>query len=115
MSYPEDPHLALADDNDFNTDRQVFSVGTSMGNSGLPPGPYFFQPASIGVVNREFKGVTPAGGTHCYDAFSATFPPIVLLVQMPTPTTLRMERVTADSCQAAQPWSFGPRATEFER
>jgi hypothetical protein len=116
MSHPEDPHLALADDNDFNTDRQVFSVGTSMGKSGLSPGPYFFQPVTTGVINREFKGLTPAGGTHCYDAFSAMpVPAIVLLVEMPTATTLRMERVAAASCEAARPWNFGPRATEFER
>jgi hypothetical protein len=115
MPYPEDPHLALADDNDFNTDRQVFSVGTSMRKSGLSPGPYFFRPATTGSLNREWKGVTP-GGTYCYDAFDPKpFPAIVLLVQMPTATTLRMERITAASCQAALPWTFSSRATEFER
>jgi hypothetical protein len=28
---------------------------------------------------------------------------------------LRMERVTAASCEAARPWTFSPKATEFER
>jgi hypothetical protein len=116
MSFPEDPHVALADDNDLNTDRQVFSVGTSMNRSGLPPAPYFFRPTTTGVINREFKGVTPDGGTHCYDAFDPKqLPPVVVLVQMPTATTLRMERVSAASCEAARPWTFGPNATEFER
>ena len=116
MSFPEDPHLALADDNDLNTDRQVFSVGTSMNKSGLPPAPYFFRPTTTGNINREFKGVTPDGGTHCYDAFDPKqLVPVVVLLQLPTATTLRMERVTAASCEAAQPWTFGPKATEFER
>lgn len=63
----------------------------------------------------EFKGVTPDGGTYCYDAYPVQFPPLVVLVQMPTATTLRMERVSAASCEAARPWTFGPNATEFER
>jgi hypothetical protein len=116
MSYPEDPHLALADDNDLNTDRQVFSVGTSMNRSGLPPSPYFFRPTTTGDINREFKGVTPDGGIHCYDAFDPMqFPPVVVLLQLPTATSLRLERVTAASCVAARPWAFTAKATEFER
>jgi hypothetical protein len=116
VSFPEDPHLALADDNDLNTDRQVFSVGTSMNRSGLPSAPYFFRPTTTGTINREFQGVTAEGGTHCYDAFDPKQAvPVVVLLQLPTATTLRMERVTAASCEAAQPWTIGPKATEFER
>jgi len=116
MSFPEDPHLALADDNDRNTDRQVFSVGTSMQRSGLPPAPYFFWPTSAGTTNRDFTGVTPEGGIHCYDGFDPRQqPPVVVLLQMPAATTLRLERVAAASCEAARPWTLGPNATEFER
>jgi hypothetical protein len=94
----------------------VFSVGTSMNRSGLPPSPYFFRPTTTGDINREFKGVTPDGGIHCYDAFDPMqFPPVVVLLQLPTATSLRMERVIAASCAAARPWAFTAKATEFER
>lgn len=116
MSFPEDPHLALADDNDFNTDRQVFSVGTSMNKSGLTHGPYFFRPATSGDSNRPFQEVTPQAGPQCYDDFDPKLQPgAVLLLQMPTSTTLRLERIAAPSCDAARPWAFTSRATEFER
>ena len=84
-----------------------------MNRSGLPPGPHFFAPMPTGAINREFKGVAP-GEPHCYDAFPVQFPPIVVLLELPPATTLRLERVLAASCEAARP-SFGPKATLFER
>ena len=66
---PDDPNLALVHDNDWNTDREVFSVGTSTSASGLSTGVYFFHPTSTGKVNRDFKDVTVDGSVYCYEQF----------------------------------------------
>jgi hypothetical protein len=113
---PEDPHLALVHDNDFDTDREVFSVGTSLRRSGLDPSPYFFTPTASGSINRHFRDVTANGTTHCYEELGGvTFPARVVLLAMPSPTTLRVERIMAPSCDSARPWAFGATFTDFER
>ncbi len=115
-SFPEDPHLTLAHDN-VDPSIGVFSVGVSMGGSGLSSGLYLFDPASSAVVNRDFKDVTADGVVYCYetrDRFGSEPLPFIILVQLTSPTTLRSERQDAASCGSG-PWQFSSAYTDFER
>jgi hypothetical protein len=106
------PHLALVRDN-VQPSTGVFSVGTSMSASGLSGSQYYFQTTTSGHVNRQFDDVTADGTVYCYDSTQswATF---IILVQMTSGTTLKIERQAAASCGAG-PWSFTSSASTFER
>ncbi len=115
-TYPEDPHLALVHDN-VDPSRGVFSVGTSVAASGLPAGLYYFEPAGSGRVNRDFTDVTPDGTVHCHETherFAETAAPLVIVVQMPSSTTLRIERVELTACGEG-PWQLTAAASDFLR
>jgi hypothetical protein len=107
------PHLALVPDNVLPS-TGVFSVGNSMTASSLPGTQYYFQTVSgAGHVNRDFDEVTSDGSVYCYDTFQNLNNSIILL-QLPSATTLTIERQTAASCGAG-PWSFTSNASNFER
>lgn len=110
----EDPHLALVHDN-IDPTVGVFSSGTSISN--MYSSTFYFTPASSGMVNLDFNKVTGDGNIYCYDNLAEYVggEPIaaVILVQMPTSTTLKIERQEAASCGAG-PWSFNS-PTSFER
>ena len=115
-TYPEDPHLTLAHDN-VDPSIGAFSVGVSMGSSGLSSGLYYFDPASSGMVNRDFKDVTADGAIYCYetrDWFGSGPLPFIILVQLTSPTTVRSERQDAASCGSG-PWQFSSAYTDYER
>ena len=115
-TFPEDPHITLAHDN-VDPSIGVFAVGVSMGSSGLSSGLYLFDPASSGVVNRDFKDVTADGVVYCYetrDRFGTEPLPFIILVQLTSPTTVRSERQDAASCSSG-PWQFSSAYTDFER
>jgi hypothetical protein len=120
---PDDPNLALVHDNDWNTEREVFSVGTSASASGLGSGVYFFRPTTAGNVNRDFKDVTVDGSVYCYEQFSGvvrggveeSISPQTLLVQLTSSTTLRIERRQETTCASIGAWTFDDRAADFER
>jgi hypothetical protein len=115
QTYPEDPHLALGHHN-LDPLVGIFSVGTSMQQHGLPSEPYSFQPAHSGLVNRDFSEVTALGTIHCYETkgrFQNSLNPVII-VSLVSPTSLRMERLSAGICGSG-PWSFGSGAVEFER
>jgi hypothetical protein len=115
-TYPEDPHLSLVHDN-VEPSIGAFSVGISMAGSGLSSGIYYFDPASSGLVDRDFKDVTADGAIYCYetrDRFGDAPLPFVILAQLTSPTTLRMERWDSASCGNG-PWQFGSAYTDFER
>ena len=115
-TYPEDPHLSLVHDN-VDPSTGVFSVGVSMADSGLSSGLYHFDPASSGLVNRDFKDVTADGAIYCYetrDRFGSEPLPFVILVQLTSPTTLRSERQDSASCGSG-PWQFSSAYTDYER
>lgn len=114
--YPEDPHVTLAHDN-FDPSIGVFSIGTSLKQLGVPVGMYKFAPASNGLVNRDFKGITADGNVYCYNlssnnysGSSSTVP--ALLVQMPTSTTLKIG--TKSGTCGSGPWTI-KNSVEFER
>ena len=116
FTFPEDPHLTLAHDN-VDPSTGVFSVGVSMGSSGLSSGLYYFDPASSGLVNRDFKDVTADGVVYCYetrDRFGSEPLPFIILVQLTSPTTVRSERQDAASCGSGS-WQFTSAYTDFER
>jgi hypothetical protein len=106
------PHLALVHDN-VNPSTGVFSVGTSMSASSLPGTQYYFSPSSSGHVNLDFNRVTSDGTVYCYDAFTNLLNSIILL-QLPTSSTLTIERQTAASCGSG-PWTFTGNASSFVR
>lgn len=106
------PHLALVHDNVL-TSTGAFSVGTSMGASGLSGGQYYFDTASSGHVNTDFDLVTVDGTVYCYDGFS-NLTNSILLTQLTNASTLKIERQTAASCGAG-PWAFTSNASTFVR
>lgn len=104
------PHMALVHDNVL-TSTGVFSVGNSV--SSLPGTQYYFDTTNSGLVNLDFNLVTSNGTVYCYENFSNLLNSIVLL-QLPSSTTLKIEKQTAASCGAG-PWTFTGAATTFER
>ncbi len=103
--------LALVHDNADPT-RGVISVGQSVTARGLSSGPYYFTPATSGLVNRDFNGVTLDGNVYCYE--SPGLVSAVILLQMPTATTLHIERQAIANCGSG-PWSITSSATTFVR
>jgi len=128
-----DGALALVHDN-VDPTIPVFSV-SNVFCAQTPPGQpcawdsnlRHFSPASSGLVNRDFSGVTP-GAVYCYDSLK-------LMPQTPDPQVgavllevfnsiaggpvdrLRIEPIPpgqAASCGAG-PWSFSATAREFQR
>ena len=117
--FTEYPNLALVHDN-INTTLGVFSVGTSMRPSGLGPDAYYFNPSATGLVNTDFEHVTSDGNVYCYQAvekvFSFTQAPLtpVIILQLISPTHLRIEMIGTNSCGAG-PWQFTSNYTDFYR
>ena len=94
----------------------AFSVGTSMAATGLSTGIYYFDPASSGLVNRDFKDVGASGEIHCYETrerFGDSVP-LIIILQLTSPTTLRMEGQDFSSCGDG-PWLFSSAYTDYER
>lgn len=96
------------------------------GNSipGLNMGVYAYTPSPGGNTNRDVAAIRPDGTLHCIDAFlggqSGVGAPLALatgalLIQMPTATTLRIERLPALPCPDAGQRSFSQQAVVFER
>ncbi|MBI3681537.1 MAG: hypothetical protein HY235_14225 [Acidobacteria bacterium] len=117
------PHLALVQDY-INPAQPVLSIGASVKDVRM--GLYSFTPAETGFVNRVFREVTADGNTYCYDNLKAgrtagllplTSLDGVLLVSMPSESTIRLEKQGAAgmTCESARPWQFTDNATLFER
>lgn len=116
QTYPEDPHLSLVHDN-VDPSIAVFSVGTLMAASGLPADLYYFDPVDSGRVNRDFKDVEANGTFYCYetrDRFGEAPAPFVILLQMTSPTALRLERLDSTSCGEG-PWQFSSAYADYDR
>ncbi|MBI4789656.1 MAG: hypothetical protein HY782_21715 [Chloroflexi bacterium] len=102
----------------------IFSVGTSV--KGLRVGVYGFHPQPAGQINRDFGQVKADGSIYCYDTFRVDRtaggiplgrPNGILLLTMPTTTTLRIEKqgTATSTCASTTPWIFTDAATTFER
>ncbi len=112
---PEDPHLSLIDNN-ASAPQQTISLGNSLLNQ--LPGIWTFNPASGGLINRDFSQVTE-GAVYCYDSY---FDPVgqpfaappIFLIQLVNATTLRIESQPVANCSAGS-WTFGANAVDFQR
>lgn len=106
---PEDLHLALVYDN-VDPSVPVFSVGTSI--PGLDAGVYSFVPEDSGPVNRDFSEVVP-GAVYRYCGLEQA-EGVVILLQLPSPTTLKIEALSGNGCDG-ESWAFSLNAVLFER
>ncbi|MBI2343974.1 MAG: hypothetical protein HYV02_06555 [Deltaproteobacteria bacterium] len=106
---PEDPHLALVHDN-IDPAIPVISNGTSMGT--LASGAYQFTISPTGQINRDFGDITADGSIYCFENFGPSN--TILLLQLTSETTLRVEGESAPDCGSG-PWTFGSAFTEYER
>jgi hypothetical protein len=104
-SWQEDHQLSLIHHN-VDHAQGLFSVGDSI--SSLSTGTYSFTPTFSSYVNRDFDEVTADGQIYCYNTSTK-----VILVQLLTNTTLRIESQELGSCGSG-PWSFS-NYTDFER
>jgi len=113
-NHRESFHIALVPDV-INNNKDVFSVGESVKESGLSFGFYSFTIKSSGNVNRAFKDIKFDGNVYCYeteDKFNKKIP-FVILLELTSKTNLRIEKVDSDNC-AEPPWSFD-KYSEFIR
>ncbi|OGI62381.1 MAG: hypothetical protein A2W18_10605 [Candidatus Muproteobacteria bacterium RBG_16_60_9] len=115
------PSLSLASDY-VDPAQPLMAIGTSI--VGMSAGLYSFNVATTGSINRAFRDITADGTTYCYDHFltgqTTGGMPLsqssgILLLSMPSDTTLKVERIAAASCAAATAWAFSANATTFER
>jgi hypothetical protein len=107
-TYPEDPHLALVRSN-IHPARGVLSVGNSIPN--LDSGAYEFLPERSGLLNRDFRSITPDRRIYGYrvDPFAG-----IIIVQMPDAQTLWIEALRGATASRAD-WAFTAARTTFER
>ena len=117
---PESTGLALVHDN-FAPSTGTFSVGS--GVPTLSGNIYRFNPkttADGSRINYDFNLLSSDGNVYCYNSFfdssgNSYAAGTIILVQMPTSTTLNIEAKAAASCAAAgPPWSFSS-PTNFQR
>lgn len=104
-SWQEDHQLALIHHN-VDHAQGLFSVGDSVAT--LSTGTYSFTPTFTDKVNRDFDEVIADGSIYCYGTSTK-----VILIQLLTNTTLRIESQELGSCGSG-PWSFS-NYTDFER
>lgn len=110
----EDQHLALAYDN-IETDKQVFSVGTSASNAGISSAAYHFIPKTDGKVDRNFSQVTSDGAVYCYNTTSIRDgSKKSILLTMPSAEKLRLQKAPGSSCGSG-PWTMSTGYVEFDR
>lgn len=101
----------------------IISVGTTL--RGVTPGVYTFAPRSSGLVDRDFADVRSDGNVYCYEGFRSGRtvggigvgdPGGILIVQLPTPTTLRIEKQGTRGARCGSgPWTFTGNATLYNR
>jgi hypothetical protein len=100
----------------------IISVGVSVPT--LSAGLYGFTPASSGKINADFPTVAADGAVRCYDSFisgktkgghNVDWSGGVLLISMPDPDSLLIEKVAGTSCASVMPATLSPSATLFVR
>ena len=110
---PEDPHLALVHSN-IHPARAVFSVGTSIRD--LRSGKYEVLPVEKGLLDRDFKDITPDGYTYGFRVVrhdNIAFDGIVI-VRMPDAETLWIEALSGATTDLSS-WAFTENKTIFKR
>jgi hypothetical protein len=107
-TYPEDPHLALIRSN-IHPAHAVLSVGNSIPN--LDSAAYEFLPETSGLLNRDFKSITPDGQIYGFqtDQFAG-----IIIMQMPDAETLWFEALRSATTSRTS-WAFTTGKTTFVR
>lgn len=105
----EPPYLALVHDN-VEPRYLVFSMGESGQKAGLPVGKYIFLPKDEGLINRHFKDITSDGKVYCFETedvykYWEGKPKVNIIVDMPTPEKLRIQKLDNQSCGSG-PWQM---------
>ncbi len=97
---PEDNNLTLVKDN-ITPSIQVFSAGLTLPN--LNSGTYYFNPKSIGLINRSFSDINPGGITYCYTLDLLGFvntgnsiPNTSIIIKLENNNTLSAEKKNCD-------------------
>jgi hypothetical protein len=106
-TYPEDPHLALVSSN-IDPNQLVLSVGSSI--KGLDSLRYEFYPTDLGLINRDFQGVTSDGNIYGYEITG--FDGLIIL-KMYDFSTLWIEALEVRS--EPKDWAFTENKTVFIR
>lgn len=83
----------------------------SIGNSSIGVGTATFTPTHSGTTNRDFGEVTADENLYCYDTLSTAG--VIFLIQLPTATSLKIEKQSVASCPAAP--AFTDSALTFVR
>jgi hypothetical protein len=107
-TYPEDPHLALVRSN-IHPARAVLSVGNSIPN--LDSAAYEFLPETSGLLNRDFRDITPDEQVYGFRVDQVAG---FIIVQMPDAETLWIETLKGATVNRAS-WVFTDDKTAFER
>jgi len=111
---PEDPHLALVH-NPVTYALEAISAGNSTPDL---LGVRYFVPAASGRVNRDFADVRSDGNVYCYDSFQdpqgGEAGPFAIILDMPTDTTLRIEKYAPGVC-GSPAWTMSGAAVTFQR
>ena len=107
-TYPEDPHLALVHSN-IHPVRAVLSVGNSILN--LDSAAYEFLPETSGLLNRDFKDITPDGQIYGFRVDQVAG---IIIVQMPDAETLWIETLKGATVNPTS-WAFTEDKAAFER
>jgi hypothetical protein len=107
-TYPEDPHLALVHSN-IHPARAALSVGNSIPN--LDSAAYEFLPETSGLLNRDFRDITPNGQIYGFQIGPYAG---IVLVEMPDAETLWVEAPRGATAKPLS-WAFTDDKTVFER
>lgn len=107
-TYPEDPHLALVHSN-IHPAKAVLSVGTSL--TGLRSAIYEFIPVSTGLLNQDFRDITPDGNIYGFHVSGFNG---IIIISMPDADTLYVEALEGTS-ETPGTWSFTENKTVFVR
>ena len=110
----EEPNLALVH-NPVTFALEAISAGSSTPDI---TGVYYFVPAASGFLNRDFADVRSDGNVYCYDSFQDSLGGSTgggaIILDMPTPSTLRIEKYIPGACGSG-PWAMTGAAVEFQR
>lgn len=100
----------------------IMAIGNSI--AGVAMGLYSFPLSESGVVNRDFDRIAPDGRTYCFEHFLSgqsagglplTLPGGVIMLALPSATTMKVEYAAGGTCTMVSTFTFGPKATAFER
>jgi hypothetical protein len=115
------PSLGLARDY-VDPAQPIMAIGNTV--KGVNMGLYSFTPLPSGRINRDFNAVKADGSVYCYDSFLARQsagglplgkPNGILLLMMPTDTTLKLEMQSGSKCAESQTYALTANAATFER